>query len=52
MQQLCGMVGTGRLPQSSLLLDQTEAGRAEKNFFKTALPPLISGSGGLPRPVI
>ena len=24
----------------------------KKNFFKTALPPLISGSGWLPRPLI
>ena len=24
----------------------------KKKFFKTSLPPLISGSGGLPRPLI
>ena len=26
----------------ALFLDQTEAGRAEKNFFETALPPSSS----------
>ena len=53
MQKLCGIMQwwvQGACPP--LFLDQTEAGRAEKNFFKTALPPLISGSGWLPRPLI
>ena len=44
-----GGAGGGTPP---LVLDQTEALRAEKNFFWDRLPPLISGSddGALPLP--
>ena len=54
MQKLSSIVQwwvQGTCPPS-LFLDQTEAGRAEKKIFQTALPPLISGSGWLPRPLI
>ena len=37
-------------PGSPLFLDQNEARRAEKIFFETASPPLISGSGWPPIP--
>ena len=40
--------GGGRLPP--LLLDQTEARRAEKVFFKTAPPALSQGLGDRPHP--
>ena len=35
----------GRGPPPPLLLDQTEAQKAKKNFFGDRPPPLISGSG-------
>ena len=41
--QISGEPRAGARP--TLFLDQTEAQRAEKNFFKTAPPPRISGSG-------
>ena len=40
--------GGGRLPP--LLLDQTEARRTEKVFFKTAPPALSPGLGDRPHP--
>ena len=40
-----GSRGGARGDWPPLLLDQTEARRAEKNFFGEGPPPLISGSG-------
>ena len=37
-----GAGGGGGLAGPSLFLDQTEARRSEKNFFRDRLPPLLS----------